>query len=173
MMDNNPPNEEHPESASTEDSEQNVEMPSHTEESLPAIPSSAPATPKADKTPKSKFIFLIRIEAEVMSTFFKKHYSYCCSLSCWWSSNHETKEVGSRLHTDNWLHCFLYQEKTYTAKIRFTCMIHLSLNLQHNYLLFLFTVLLCQPIICTFSWPISPKSFWLLWLWWQVDFGLL
>ncbi len=56
MMDNNPSNEGHPESTNTEDNEhaENVEMPSHTDESLPAIPSSAPATPKADKTPKSK-----------------------------------------------------------------------------------------------------------------------
>ena len=52
-MDSNPVNESHPEPGSTEDNEQNVEMPSHTDESLPAISSSAPATPKADKTPKS------------------------------------------------------------------------------------------------------------------------
>lgn len=53
-MDNNPSNDGHPESTNTEDNEhaENVEMPSHTDESLPAIPSSAPATPKADKTPK-------------------------------------------------------------------------------------------------------------------------
>jgi hypothetical protein len=54
-MDNNPVNEALPDAASAEDNEQNVEMPSHTDESLPALLNSAPATPKADnKTPKSK-----------------------------------------------------------------------------------------------------------------------
>lgn len=54
-MDNNPVTETLPDSSNAEDNEPNVEMPSHTEESLPAILSSAPATPKADnKTPKSK-----------------------------------------------------------------------------------------------------------------------
>ncbi|XP_046647311.1 autophagy protein 12-like [Daphnia pulicaria] len=52
-MDNNPVNEALPDAASAEDNEQNVEMPSHTDESLPALLNSAPATPKADnKTPK-------------------------------------------------------------------------------------------------------------------------
>nr|CAH0099077.1 unnamed protein product [Daphnia galeata] len=52
-MDNNPVNEPLPDTASVEDNEQNLEMPSHTDESLPAIPNSAPATPKAEnKTPK-------------------------------------------------------------------------------------------------------------------------
>lgn len=53
-MDNNPVNEGHPDPVTAEDNEQNVEMPSHTDESLPATPNSAPATPKADKTSKSK-----------------------------------------------------------------------------------------------------------------------
>ena len=60
MMDNNPVNEPLPDTASVEDNEQNVEMPCHTDESLPAIPNSAPATPKAEnKTPKSKSCVLL------------------------------------------------------------------------------------------------------------------
>ena len=55
-MDDNTVKEGHLEHTGSEDSEQNGEMPSQSDETLSSIPSSAPATPKADKTSKSTLI---------------------------------------------------------------------------------------------------------------------
>lgn len=52
MESNTAANEGHPETASGEDNEANVEMPSHTEETSSALPSSAPSTPKMEKSSK-------------------------------------------------------------------------------------------------------------------------